>query len=144
MYSRLVAQLESNHLFGDKQYRFYKNKYKVTALVNFTESVMLLLLWSYNSYWTWTNHWKLKNTKLLRYTIADCFARTEDRKWGVAIYANPKLKNKIKVGLSSVSGYAECIFKTILLMIELKKRCLHLMGIYRLLSSNLETAIDIW
>lgn len=45
---------------------------------------------------------KLESTKLLRYTIADCFARTEDRKWGVAIYANPKLKNKIKV--SSVSG----------------------------------------
>lgn len=64
----------------------------------------------------------LKNSRIPNYLgtpLLICFARTEDRKRGVAIYANPKLKNKIKV--SSISGSAECIFETILLKIEFKK-----------------------
>lgn len=50
MYNRLVAHLESSHLFGDQQHGFRINKSIVKASVNFSDGIYYVYCLKTNEY----------------------------------------------------------------------------------------------
>lgn len=85
---------------------------------------------------------KLENSRIPGYNLIGGFTRQQHNKGGVAVYANPKLYNKITV-TSISSAASELVCESFLLKVKMKRGHTHLLGVYRPPGSSLETAMDL-
>lgn len=84
----------------------------------------------------------LQNTRIPGYNLIGGFSRQHHNKGGIAIYGTVKIQQRITV--TSISDTStELICETILVKIKMKRRNIHLLGVYRPPNSNLETALDL-
>lgn len=84
---------------------------------------------------------QLENTRLREYTLKTYFCRINHKKGGVAIYVRDDLQSAVE-SLDITHHNTELNFEAAMLQISLGKEQLHVMGVYRPPSGQLDEALD--